>query len=204
MLTLSWVPLATSHAPTIGRKRRHSVTEQDDDGSASLAAKRSKTDPVEPATECDSPSRGDSPKADETPPVEGRDVKEVTKGVKEVDLEDRDKLEDASSILPEGVPLPDSPSGSPEPGSESRELEPAKPDEVEETTDQEHADLASDKDSLASSAPEDVVEEVIESSAEPVSTNADVSADEITPAQEITIAVRSGLHATPETLEVKA
>lgn len=159
--------------------------------------KRTKSDPVKPDTECDSASGGESPKGDSVPPVEGQGVKEVTNGVKEVDLEDKDKLEDASSILPEGVPLPDSPSGSAEPESASPEPEPAESDADEETQDQERAD--DNKDSVASSVPEDDAE------AEPVTANADTSADdsEIALAQEVTIAVESGLHFTPETLEVK-
>ena len=195
--TRSDCPLATSHAPTIGHKRRRSVTEQDHGDSASSSAKRTKSDPVKPDSECDSASEGESPRGDAIPPVEGQDVKEVTEGVKEVDLEDTDKLEDAS-IRPEGVPLPDSPSGSPEPESESPEPEPepAESDAAEET---KHAD---DEDSVASSAPKDDAEEGAE--AEPVTTNTDVSADEIAPAQEVTTAVESGLHDTPEILEVKA
>lgn len=132
-------------------------------------------------------------------------MKEVTNGVKEVDLEDKDKLEDASPIRPEGVPLPDSPSGSPEPGSESPEPEPepepkpANSDTVEGTQDQDHAD--DNKDSVASSMPEDDAEGA---EAEPVTANADTPADEIALAQGVTIAVESGLHFTPETLEVKA
>ncbi|KAI9460693.1 hypothetical protein HD554DRAFT_1992177, partial [Boletus coccyginus] len=148
-----WRDDATSHAPTIGRKRRRSITEQDSDRSASSTVKRTKSDPVKLDTECDSASGGESPKGDSVPPVEGQGVKEVTNGVKEVDLEDKDKLEDASSILPEGVPLPDSPSGSAEPESEAPEPEPAESDADEETQDQERAD--DNKDSVASSVPED-------------------------------------------------
>ena len=185
-------PLATSHAPTIGRKRRYSVTEQDVDDTASTA-KRTKNDLANPDTEYDSASDRESTKEDAVPPVEGQDVKEVTKGVKEVDLEDEDKAADPSSIRPEGVPLPDSPSGSPEPESESPEL--AKSDIVEETKDEEHAD---DKDSVASSSLEDDAEEGVEDSgrteAPSVTTNTDTSADE----------TKSGLHDTPETLEVEA
>lgn len=123
-------------------------------------------------------------------------MKEVTKGVKEVDLEDKDKAEDVSSIRPEGVPLPESPSGSPEPESESPE--PAQLDAVDETRDQEHAD---DKDSVASSAPENGAEEA---EVEPVTANADPLADGTTPVQEIAIAtVESSLPDIPETLEVE-
>ncbi|KAG6380146.1 hypothetical protein JVT61DRAFT_8233 [Boletus reticuloceps] len=117
-----WRDDATSHAPTIGRKRRHSVIEQDRDGSASIS-KRTKNDIVKPDTECDSASGGGSPEGDAISPVEGQDVKGVTKGVKEVDLEDKLKVEVVSSLWPEGIPLPDSPSASPEPESESQEPE---------------------------------------------------------------------------------
>ncbi|KAF8452488.1 hypothetical protein L210DRAFT_846212 [Boletus edulis BED1] len=191
-----WRDDATSHAPTIGRKRRHSVTEQDRDGSASIS-KRTKNDIVKPDTECDSVSGGGSPEGDAISPVEGQDVKGVTEGVKEVDLEDKLKVEVASSIWPEGIPLPDSPSASPEPESESQEPESPQSDEVEQTKDEEHAD---DKDSLASSRPGDDVEEGAEE--EPATTNTDASQDEITPAQEVIIAVESGLHDTPDILEV--
>lgn len=193
--------LATSHAPTIGRKRRYSVTEQDDDDSSSSAAKRAKNDPVKPDTECDSASEGESPKEDAATPVEGQEVKEVTKGVNEVDLEDKDKVEDTSSIPPEGVPLPESPSGSPEPESESPE--PAESDAVQETKDQEHPD---DEDSVASSVPKDDADDADEEAeAEPVAASTDVATDGTTPAQEVTLAtVESGLHDIPETLKVKA
>ncbi|KAG8216023.1 hypothetical protein J3R82DRAFT_8017 [Butyriboletus roseoflavus] len=193
-----WRDDATSHAPTIGRKRRYSDTEQDDNDSPSSTAKKSKNDLVKPDTECDSASEGESPKGDAVPPVEGREVKAVTKGVKEVDLEDKDKVDDASLIQPEGVPLPDSPSGSPEPESESPE--PTQSDTVEETKDQEHAD---DKDSVASSALEDGVEE--EAEADPVTANTDAPVDGTAPAQEVPITtVDSSAHDILETLEAKA
>lgn len=134
------------------------------------------------------------------PPVEGQDVKEVTKGVKEVDLEDKGTAEDAPSIRPEGVPLPDSPSGTPQPESESQEPELAEVNEVEESKSQK---LAGDTDSIASSAPEYDVEEQAET--ESVTPSTDNSANEIAPAPEVTIAaVESGLHDIPEILEIKA
>jgi len=145
-----WRDDATSHAPTIGRKRRYSVTEHVEDDSPSMA-KKAKNGPVSVKldTECDSASEGSSPG---TTPVEGQGVKEVTKGVKEVDLEDEDRAKDASSIPPEGVPLPDSPSPLPE--AESEPLA-ANLEAGEETEDQKHAE---DEDSVASSAPEEGAE----------------------------------------------
>jgi len=161
-------------------------------------SKRTKNDIVKPDTDCDSASGGGSPEGDATSTVEGQDVKGVTKGVKEVDLEDKLKVEAVSSIRPEGIPLPDSPSASPEPESESQEPESPQSDEVEQTKDEEHAD---DKDSLASSRPEDDAEGAEE---EPATTNTDASQDEIIPVQEVTIAVESGLHDTLDIVEVKA
>lgn len=184
--------LATSHAPTIGRKRRYSATERDIGDSASSTTKRKKDDLVKPDTECDSPSEGESIEGDAIPPVEGHDVKEVTKGVKKVDLEDKDKVEDPSSVQPEGVPLPDSPSGLPEPESESPEL--AQSDVVEEANDEEHAD---DKDSVASSSPQD--SGTTEAQLTPTDTD-NTSADETTPAA----TVKSNLHDTPEIPEFEA
>lgn len=194
-------PIATSHAPTIGRKRRYSVTERDVDHAASSTAKRMKNDLVQD-TECDSASEEKNTNGDTVLPVEGQDVKEVTKGVKDVDLEDKDKAEESTSIRPEGVPLPDSPSGSPEPEPESPEL--AKSGVVEETKDEEHAN---DDDSVPSSESpeEDVEEDAVDSGrteAESVTTN--TSVDGIEPAKEvITAAVESGLH-EPLAVEVKA
>jgi len=76
-----WSEDATSNAPTIGRKRRLSTAEEDDEGESS--AKRVKGED------------GAAPEVQET-----EEVKEVTQGVEEVELEDEN---------PETVPLPASP-----------------------------------------------------------------------------------------------
>lgn len=189
--------LATSHAPIIGRKRRFSVTEQDEDDSPSMA-KKAKNEPVSVKldTECDSASEGSSAG---TTPVEGQGVKEVTTGVKEVDLEDKDRVEDAPSIPPEGVPLPDSPSPSPE----VAETEPANLDASEETVDRKHAD---DEDSVASSAQEEDAEEGTEDSgsseAEPEVAETD-DTEGTTPAQDV-ITTTAEDDTPAKTLEVEA
>lgn len=180
---------ATSHAPTIGRKRRYSLTDRDASDSPSSTAKRTKNDLVKPDIECDAVSEGESING----PVEQRDVKEVTKGVKEVDLEDKDKAEDSSSIRPEGIPLPDSPLPSPSPEPESEPPELARSEVLEAAKDE-----AGGEDSVASSLPQDDAEEGAgdRTEAESITTNADTSAHEVT-----VPTVESDLHDTPETLE---
>ncbi|KAF9238998.1 hypothetical protein BU15DRAFT_47150 [Melanogaster broomeanus] len=108
-----WRDDATSNAPTIGRKRRFSVTEHDDDEPASSTAKKAKEEPIQLDAESES-TAGESSNGEATPIIEGEGVKEVTEGVKEVDLEDK---EGALSTRPEGVPLPDSRCGTPQPES---------------------------------------------------------------------------------------
>ncbi|KIJ16362.1 hypothetical protein PAXINDRAFT_132273 [Paxillus involutus ATCC 200175] len=139
-----WRDDATSNAPTIGRKRRFSVTEHDDDDSASPTAKKAKGELGQLDAEAEPASTGEDTKGEATQAAEGEDVREVTKGVKEVDLEDKE----GGSSRPEGVPLPDSPCGTPQPESELSE-EALRSDAVEETNGQEHPD---DQDSVASSS----------------------------------------------------
>ncbi|KAF8842808.1 hypothetical protein BDN67DRAFT_965216 [Paxillus ammoniavirescens] len=140
-----WRDDATSNAPTIGRKRRFSVTEHDDDDSAFSTAKKAKGGLGQLDAEAEPASTGEDTKGEATPVAEGEDVKEVTKGVKEVDLEDKE----GGSSRPEGVPLPDSPCGTPQPESELPKEAP-RSDAVEETDDQEHPD--DDQESVASSS----------------------------------------------------
>ncbi|KAF7799671.1 hypothetical protein EIP86_010911 [Pleurotus ostreatoroseus] len=105
-----WNEDATSTAPQIGQKRRHSSEDDDEDvptpsGSGSKRHKASL------------PKRHEDVKADlesqnhssQTPEAkEGEGVKEVTQGVQEVELEDKsDAAEDAAGAA--AVPLPDSP-----------------------------------------------------------------------------------------------
>ncbi|KIK99550.1 hypothetical protein PAXRUDRAFT_822626 [Paxillus rubicundulus Ve08.2h10] len=138
-----WRDDATSNAPTIGRKRRFSVTEHDEDVFASSAAKKAKGEPCQLDAEAESASTAEDTKGETTSAADGEDVKEVTKGVKDVDLEDKE----GASPRPEGVPLPDSRCGTPQPESASSEEAP-RSDVVEETNDPVHPDH---QDSVASS-----------------------------------------------------
>ncbi|TCD64893.1 hypothetical protein EIP91_003469 [Steccherinum ochraceum] len=94
---------ATSTAPQIGRKRRFSSTEPDDDEPSASTSKRHRLDTIEP--ELDASSRRED--------AEG--VKEVTKGVQEVEIEEEKKDDvaatpsDAPAVSAAAVPLPESP-----------------------------------------------------------------------------------------------
>lgn len=99
-----WQEDATSNAPTVGRKRRFSIINHDEDEEefGSINGKRPKTeamqlDGVEASTKDSDKGR-----------TEGEEVKFVTKGVKQVDLEDTGVQ--APPVHPEAIPLPESPS----------------------------------------------------------------------------------------------
>ncbi|KAK0460706.1 uncharacterized protein EV420DRAFT_1478455 [Desarmillaria tabescens] len=79
-----WDDDATSNAPKTGRKRRFSTTERD-----------VKDDPVN-----NKKIRGDSPVTTAETPLVDKEVKAVTKGVKGVELEDKE-------AAPESIPLPE-------------------------------------------------------------------------------------------------
>ncbi|KAI6041521.1 hypothetical protein EDC04DRAFT_3059712 [Pisolithus marmoratus] len=98
-----WREDATSNAPTIGRKRRFSITDHDEEEEfGSIRGKKPRTaamqlDGVEALTKDSKEGQTD-----------GEGVKSVTQGVKQVDLEDtRDQARPAQ---PEAIPLPESPS----------------------------------------------------------------------------------------------
>lgn len=134
-----WRDDATSNAPTIGRKRRFSFVEDDDDDSASMSIKK---------------LRGDSTQAEGSAPSipavsdkkEGEDVKSVTQGVKDVELDEK-KLDSSSG--PEEVPLPDSPGRTPQLDTTLTEEAATA---LEEEADKEEAEDNSDADSMASSS----------------------------------------------------
>lgn len=125
-----WRDDATSNAPTIGRKRRFSFVDDDDDSTSTSVKK----------------SRGDTAQAEgSAPPIpavsdktEGEDVKSVTQGVKDVELDEKSD----SSSGPEEVPLPDSPGRTLQPETEEAATAPE-----EEADAEDH----SDADSMASS-----------------------------------------------------
>ncbi|OBZ76713.1 hypothetical protein A0H81_03227 [Grifola frondosa] len=98
-----WSEDATSTSPQIGHKRRHSSTEPDGlDSLRSLKKKREESMVPSDSTSLrdDSPSR---------PGKETEEVKDVTEGVREVDLKDRPSLPVSAPLDASVVPLPDSP-----------------------------------------------------------------------------------------------
>jgi len=132
---------ATSNAPTIGRKRRFSFTEDDD--SASTCVKKAKAESVQ--AEVDTPQTPEVPKQ-----KEGEDVKSVTQGVKDVELEDQDRVEPSSG--PEEIPLPDSPGGTPLLDMKLADEETTTATPEEEVAEQRDVEDGSDTDSVASSS----------------------------------------------------
>ncbi|KAF9255850.1 hypothetical protein L218DRAFT_1081630 [Marasmius fiardii PR-910] len=104
-----WEEDATSNAPQVGRKRRRSsagVGDEDPYAETELSKKRVRGDT--PLTQDGTPSS--------TPqPADSEGLKEVTKGVKEVELEDKEKTKGeektAEDIHPETVPLPEEVAG---------------------------------------------------------------------------------------------
>ena len=109
-LTRALSRVATSTAPQIGQKRRHSSEDDDEDvptpsGSGSKRHKASLPKRHEDV-KADVESQNQSLQIPEA--KEGEGVKEVTQGVQEVELEDKsDAVEDVAGAA--AVPLPDSP-----------------------------------------------------------------------------------------------
>jgi len=129
-----WRDDATSNAPTIGRKRRFSFTEDDD--SAPSCAKKARGESVQ--------AEGDTPPTPEVPEQKvGEDVKSVTQGVKDVELQD--KVDSPSDR--EGVSPPESPGRITPPDVELAEEAAVAPE-----TEQKGAEGDSDADSVASSS----------------------------------------------------
>ncbi|KZT28200.1 hypothetical protein NEOLEDRAFT_903542 [Neolentinus lepideus HHB14362 ss-1] len=128
-----WSDDATSNAPQIGRKRRLSDADRDEESYPS-STKRSKGGLV--AEE----ERDESP----VPAKETQDVKDIRKGVKEVELEDKEELEKAAAI-----PLPEDK----EEGSEKEETEKEEETEEEETVAEPREKFAS-TDSTSTGATE--------------------------------------------------
>lgn len=103
-----WEEDPTSNAPQIGRKRRLSTTELGDgpsDEERLTKRGRGALPPVAVETTTENTSQNDTREASPVSPPHGattdqEDVKEVTEGVKEVELEDKKEVE------PESVPLP--------------------------------------------------------------------------------------------------
>ncbi|KAG2159374.1 uncharacterized protein EDB93DRAFT_1115354 [Suillus bovinus] len=132
-----WRDDATSNAPTIGRKRCFSFVEDADDDTASTSIKKLRGDSTQ--------VEGSNPPIPAVSDKEGEDVKSVTQGVKDVELDEK-KLD--SSCGPEEVPLPDSPGRTPQLDVTSTEEAATVP---EEEVDKKDPQDDSDADSVASS-----------------------------------------------------
>ncbi|KAI0733284.1 hypothetical protein C8Q72DRAFT_751501, partial [Fomitopsis betulina] len=141
-----WSEDATSSAPQIGRKRRLSSTESEPEP----AAKKQRSESVDVSAKAQA--------REETPvrvgnQTEEPEVKAVTKGVKEFELEDKPA---ASTEVAAAVPLPESPSLNPSP--ETDEVKPevaaAEKEPIVEVSTVEQAPSAPDD----ADAPADAVE----------------------------------------------
>ncbi|KAG6850619.1 hypothetical protein H0H93_010811 [Arthromyces matolae] len=138
--------VTTSNAPTRGKKRRLSISERDHEPADLEEFKKKKI-----RSDRDTPEVEATPEPQQQSPTEEKDqnekgVKEVTKGVLHVELNDNDKTQESEEVKPETVPLP---------GEEDREeLEEgealtsppldAQADEVSSSVDGETDDVPSD------------------------------------------------------------
>ncbi|KAF9806753.1 hypothetical protein IEO21_08562 [Rhodonia placenta] len=111
-----WSEDATSNAPQIGRKRRLSSTEPDPDGEPSVA-KKPRGDSAD-ASE-DASQREESPARAQG--QETAEVKNVTKGVRDVELEESkaEVSEPVADADAAAIPLPESPTLQPAPEAET-------------------------------------------------------------------------------------
>ncbi|KAG6840020.1 hypothetical protein C0991_009551 [Blastosporella zonata] len=91
-----WADDATSNAPTKGKKRRLSSTEREQDQEEDIRRKKIRGESA--VSEVPSEAQG-TPQ----PETESSDVKEVTQGVKTVELSES---EPTTTVAPEAVPLP--------------------------------------------------------------------------------------------------
>ncbi|KAK7053034.1 hypothetical protein VNI00_004355 [Paramarasmius palmivorus] len=132
-----WEEDATSNAPKIGRKRRRSMTDREQDAPMDGSSKKKVRGDTPVVTATD--GEGSTP----APQPETEAVKEVTKGVKGVELEDKDKVE------PESVPLPDEVAGE----LDSSSIASTPPPESEATKVEEVAAVAN-ADAVATEAAE--------------------------------------------------
>ncbi|KAF4579456.1 hypothetical protein EYR40_000375 [Pleurotus pulmonarius] len=143
-----WEEDPTSNAPQIGRKRRLSTTELGDgpsDEERLTKRGRGALPPVAVEATTENTSRDDTREASPVSPPHGatpdqEDVKEVTEGVKEVELEDKKEIE------PESVPLPVEVSGE----LDEVNATPAEGSKDESKTEAENDDVASSRSSSVS------------------------------------------------------
>ncbi|KAG9226769.1 hypothetical protein CCMSSC00406_0009667 [Pleurotus cornucopiae] len=146
---------ATSNAPQIGRKRRLSTTELGDgpsDEERLTKRGRGALPPVAVETMTENTSQNDTREASPVSPPHGattdqEDVKEVTEGVKEVELEDKKEVE------PESVPLPVEVSGE----LDEVNATPAEGSKDESKAEAENDDVASSRSSSVPPQPAEAV-----------------------------------------------
>ncbi|KAG7445225.1 uncharacterized protein BT62DRAFT_981197 [Guyanagaster necrorhizus] len=115
-----WDDDATSNAPKTGRKRRFSTTEDLDD------------DPTN-----NKKIRGDSPATPVETPLIEKEVKAVTKGVKEVDLGDKE-------AAPENIPLPEEEPGELDEGASTDSIASTPPAEESDAAPEDLSAVADD------------------------------------------------------------
>jgi len=150
-----WSDDATSNAPQIGRKRRLSDADRDEESYPS-STKRSKGGLVAEEERDESPS----------PAKETQDVKDIRKGVKEVELEDKEEGEAEKELeKAAAIPLPEDK----EEGSEKEEETEKEETEKEETVAESQEKFAS-TDSTSTGATESTT------AAEPKSAETDTEA----------------------------
>ncbi|KDQ32868.1 hypothetical protein PLEOSDRAFT_1091231 [Pleurotus ostreatus PC15] len=151
-----WEEDPTSNAPQIGRKRRLSTTELGDgpsDEERLTKRGRGALPPVAVETTTENTSQNDTREASPVSPPHGattdqEDVKEVTEGVKEVELEDK------KEVGPESVPLPVEVSGELDEVSAT----PAEGSKDESKAEAENDDVASSRSSSVPPQPAEAVD----------------------------------------------
>ncbi|SJL10681.1 uncharacterized protein ARMOST_14072 [Armillaria ostoyae] len=148
-----WDDDATSNAPKTGRKRRFSTTDGDAEDDLTNNKK----------------IRGDSPATPAETPLVDKEVKAVTKGVKEVELEDKE-------AAPESVPLPEEEPGELDEGASTDSIASTPPAEEPDAAPEDPLVAADDTPVDAGKVVEKVTE-VAKQAAE--KTKADVAGDSV-------------------------
>ena len=164
---------ATSTAPQIGQKRRLS-SEDPDDIPTPTSAKKLKADHDEMDIQDASQSSGPSSLGGK----EGESVREVTKGVREVEIDETKKTN--SEIVEEAaaVPLPDSPVLQPQ--ADSTEDKPVTEEaKVDENGPVQPAEGAEDSEAAKSSAVEEKTSDLVTAETDAVSTEPHIEASSV-------------------------
>ncbi|KAH8097084.1 hypothetical protein BXZ70DRAFT_310523 [Cristinia sonorae] len=156
-----WSEDATSTAPQIGRKRRYSSTEPEEDESSSSAPKRHRLDAIQPEEDVEA-------------------VKEVTRGVQGVEIEEGEKVADTQAadgpaVAAAAIPLPDSPTLE----AQEEKLEPEVKDVLEGGESTDHSALQT-TEAGSDAAPENTAEDPEVSNAEVVEKEGEEAAPTVT------------------------